>query len=127
MADIDDLFTHPNAGANEVDESRVGPPLTYVGEKLGHSLGHVHRLANTARTREAESSGEGDAGPDEMQRDAGLEAVAAFRYGLTAYLALYNMLGMISDHRKLDALLDLDEEAFEDWLATIEREGSVSG
>jgi hypothetical protein len=33
MADIDDLFTPPNAGAYEKEELRKGPPLTYVGEK----------------------------------------------------------------------------------------------
>ena len=113
MADIDDLFTDPNAGAYEVEESRVGPPLTYVGEKLRHSLEYAHRVAGTMRS--------------DVEHEARHDAVAAFRYGLTAYLGLYNMLGMILDHRKLDALRELDDDAFEDWLDTVEREGSVTG
>ena len=125
MADIDDLFTDPNAGAYEVEESRMGPPLTYVGEKLRYSLEHAHRLARTMGTGSTSpaAGGREDSGALEATRDA----VATFRYGLTAYLGLYNMLGMILDHRKLDALLDLDEDAFEEWLATVQREGSVSG
>ena len=113
MGDIDDLFTDPNAGAYEVEETRVGPPLTYVGEKLRYSLECTHRAV-----RALQASPEGEA-----QRNAD----AAFRYGLTAYLGLYNMLGMILDHRKLDALLALDEDGLEEWLDTVQREGSVSG
>jgi hypothetical protein len=113
MADIDDLFTHPNAGAYEAEETRVGPPLAYVGEKLRYSVEHAHRAAKATRTVRG----------DEAHR----EADAAFRYGLTAYLGLYNMLGMLSDHRKLDALLELDQDSFEVWLDTVQREGSVSG
>jgi len=113
MADIDDLFTDPNAGAYEAEESRVGPPLTYVGEKLRYSLEHAHRAAKATK--------EGD------QEGAHLDADAAFRYGVTAYLGLYNMLGMLLDHRKFDALLDLDRDAFEGWLDTVQREGSVHG
>lgn len=113
MADIDDLFTDPNAGAYEVEETRVGPPLAYVGDKLRCSMEHAHRAARLMRTS--------------PEREAHQEADAAFRYGLTAYLGLYNMLGLILDHRKLDALLELDEDAFEGWLDTVRREGSVGG
>jgi hypothetical protein len=59
----------------------------------------------------------------ELQRDA----EATSRYALTSYLALHNMLGLISDHRKVDALLELDGNALEEWLVTVQREGSVSG
>lgn len=126
MADIDDLFTDPNAGAYEVEESRTGPPLTYVGEKLRYAVEHSHRLVRTLRCHGISPTGgdHGDAGP--LEREPEQDAVGAFRYGLTAYLALYNMLGMILDHRKLDALLDLDEESLEGWLDTVQREGSVS-
>lgn len=113
MANIDDLFTDPNAGAYEVEESRVGPPLAYVGEKLRCSLEHAHRSAQATRGA--------------PEREADREADAAFRYGLTAYLALYNMLGLLSDPRKLDALLELDEDSFETWLDAVQREGSVDG
>jgi hypothetical protein len=113
MADIDDLFTDPNAGAYEAKETRVGPPLTYVGEKLRYSLEHAHRAARAMEEGATEAA----------RRDAD----AAFRYGVTAYLGLYNMLGMLIDHRKLDGLLELDGDAFEDWLDTVQREGSVHG
>ncbi|MDT8437316.1 MAG: hypothetical protein RRA92_11250 [Gemmatimonadota bacterium] len=113
MAEIDDLFSDPNAGAYEAKETRVGPPLAYVGEKLKSSLEHAHRAARASRESAAE----------EMGRDAD----TAFRYGVTAFLGLYNMLGMLVDHRKLDALLELDGASFEQWLDTVEREGSVHG
>ena len=113
MADIDDLFTEPNAGAYEAEETRVGPPLTYVGEKLRNSLEYAHRAARVTKVGALEA--------------AHRHTDAALRYGVTAYLGLYNMLGMIQDHRKLDALLDLDREAFEAWLDTVQREGSVHG
>jgi hypothetical protein len=113
MADIDDLFTDPNAGAYETKETRVGPPLTYVGEKLRCSVEHAHRAARATKAD----------GTDAAHR----EADASFRYGVTAYLGLHNMLGRLLDHRKLDALLDLDSDAFDEWLDTVEREGSVHG
>ena len=111
MPDIDDLFTDPNASAYVVDEPRSGPPLSYVGEKLRGALQYAHRLALSAHA----------------QHDVKRDADATFRYALTAYLALYNMLGLMSDHRKVDALLELNDDEFEDWLTTVQREGSVSG
>jgi len=113
MADIDDLFTDPNAGAYEAEETRLGPPLAYVGEKLRCALEHSHSAARATKATGAEA--------------AYREADASFRYGVTAYLGLFNMLGMLADHRKLDALLDLDSDSFEEWLATVQREGSVHG
>lgn len=113
MADIDDLVTDPNAGAYEAEETRLGPPLTYVGEKLRCALEHSHRAARATKAAGAEA--------------AHREADASFRYGVTAYLGLYNMLGMLVDHRKLDALLDLDSDSLEEWLVTVQREGSVHG
>ena len=42
---LDDLFGDPNGPAYQKREERVGPPLSYVGEKLGNSLRAVHELA----------------------------------------------------------------------------------
>ena len=49
MADIDDLFTPPNAAAYEKQELRKGVPLSYVGEKLRSSLYYLHGLCTTIR------------------------------------------------------------------------------
>lgn len=123
MADIDDLFRDPNAGAYEVEETRAGPPLDYVGGKLRDALEYSHRLVRGMRHPPGLPTARAGLDMDALRRDA----EATFRYALTSYLALYNMLGLISDHRKVDALLELDGDALEGWLDMVQREGSVRG
>jgi hypothetical protein len=123
MADIDDLFTDPNAGAYEIEEARAGPPLDYIGGKLRDALEFSHRLVRGMRDPHALPNDTGGLDIHALRRDA----EATFRYALTSYLALYNMLGLISDHRKVDALLELDGDTLEEWLVRVQRQGSVSG
>lgn len=136
MAGIDDLFTPPNAAAYEKEESRKGPPLTYVGEKQRIALYHVHSLCRAVRdlapdvsAPASRASGQQSAG-QEWAELAG-RAEAAFYYALVSFLALYNSLGRLGDweqqEAKLRALRDLNRESFNDWLDSIESEGSVTG
>jgi hypothetical protein len=131
MDDISDLFREPNAGAYEKEEKRKGPPLAYVGEKLRRAVESAH---DTYQAIERDV-------PDNLPQPArahgsaystkqdGLvsPAYSTFIYSVTAYLALYNMLGMITDPKKVSALLAMKREDLSAWLDGIEREGSVHG
>ena len=41
---LDGLYADPNGPAYQQTETRNGPPLEYVAEKLGESLRALHRL-----------------------------------------------------------------------------------
>jgi len=135
MADIDDLFTPPNAGAYEKEEFRKGPPLTYVGEKVRVALYHVHGLCravrNTASTAPSADPALDNRSAVHNQSELIGRADAAFYYALVSFLALYNSLGRLGDweeqEQKLRALRELSRESFDDWLDSIESEGSVTG
>jgi hypothetical protein len=135
MADIDDLFTSPNAGAYEKEELRKGPPLTYVGEKVRIALYHVHSLCRSVREIASDTS---PAGGPPASHSSGHDfseligrADAAFYYALVSFLALYNSLGRLGEweeqEQKLQALRELSRESFDDWLDSIESDGSVTG
>jgi hypothetical protein len=104
LEDISDPFREPNAGAYEKDEKRKGPPLGYVGEKLRRAVESAHdtyqaidrddpdNLPQPAKARGSAYS---------TKQDGILSpAYSTFIYSLTAFLALYNILGVISDHQK---------------------------
>ncbi|MCI0588339.1 MAG: hypothetical protein L0323_16025 [Planctomycetes bacterium] len=106
---MDDLrFLPPNGGAYEQIEMRSGPPLSYVAEKLRHALEAVHREL-LAGTRESPNLRE------------------SLLNGLTAYLALHNMLGLTRESRWFDRVAGLSRRGFGNWLARIAGAGSVRG
>jgi hypothetical protein len=135
MADIDDLFTPPNAAAYEKQELRKGVPLSYVGEKLRSSLYYLHGLRTTIRevvpddstvpspveTEHRSTKEERLVGPADM----------AFYYALVSFLALYNSLGRLGEwgkeEEKIRALKWLHRTEFEAWLDSVASEGSVTG
>lgn len=116
MAGIDDLFSDPNAGAYVRKETRVGPPLEYVGEKLAGAVEAAHQMY-----RAVDEAGAPRGDPLRAS------AYETFRYALTAFLALYNMLGLLANQLKIDELLALDVRSFTEWLDDLAQEGSVSG
>ena len=131
MENICDLYQEPNAGAYEKEETRKGPPLGYVGEKLRRAVEYAHEtyqaidrdvpenLPQPAKARGSAYS---------TKQDGILSpADSTFIYSLTAFLALYNMLGVISDQQKIPALLAVNHEDLSAWLDGVEREGSVHG
>jgi len=121
MARIDDLYRDPNAGAYEREELRIGPPLDYVGEKLRHAVEYAHQAYQAIRNVDP-------GGLSSSDRQALLSRTyGSFRSSLTAFLALYNMLGLLTEPKKVDALLDLEADALDEWLDRIVQEGSVTG
>ncbi len=110
MADIDDLFRDPNGSAYEAREVRTGPPLGYVGEKLANSLRAIHAGHALAPGN----------------HDVTAQFRRAFHYAFVAFLALHNILAL-ADLDREPQLLALSTDDFSDWLANIEREGSVTG
>ena len=127
----------PNGAAYRTGERRVGPPLDYVGEKLRQGLACQHALLHALRV---------PGGPDDGARSDGassgtssgasggpsggasaMAARLAFGYQLTAYLALYNMLGSRGSEDDVDRLVATAPGDFRRWLDFVAREGSVSG
>lgn len=135
MADIDDLFRSPNADAYEKVEHRKGPPLTYVGEKQRAALYHIHSLLRAFREGAGETTPTRRPSVGQPARHDRSELIgraeAAFYYALVSFLALYNSLGRLGDweqqEHKLQALRELTRESFDEWLDSIESEGSVTG
>ena len=118
----------PNGPAYRTDERRVGPPLDYVGEKLGRALSCQHALLHALRGEPDAADARTDAAHGAPRKDASLVAArVSFGYQLTAYLALYNMLGSRGSEDDVDRLVGMPSEDFRRWLAFVEREGSVSG
>ena len=115
--DMDDLLGDSNAGAYRRKEIREGPPLSYVAEKLGSALEELHyglRLMN-------------EAGALRSRDDDGARVTqGAFRYTLTAFCALHNMLSLAGDPGLADRLLDLPPQEFRQWVTDVTSEGSVT-
>lgn len=135
MADIDDLFASPNAGAYEQEELRRGPPLSYIGDKSRTALYHIHLLCQALRELPALAMPARHTSPadplPELRSELIGRADTAFYYALVSFLALYNSLGRLGEwpnqEEKIRALRELHSEAFEEWLDSIESEGSVTG
>ena len=119
MNSIDDSITPPNGEAYEKVELRDGSPLSYVAEKLGRAVEFSHAVYQKLEFKGADNV------PNEYEpRES---AGAAFRYATTAYLALYNMLGLIDDQNKFKTLEKLSPDQFRAWIAMVQREGSIHG
>ncbi|NWN91082.1 hypothetical protein HLV39_06195 [Marinobacter adhaerens] len=130
--DIDDFMKSTNGPAYEKNESRNGPPLTYVGEKLRYALEHCHDLLQGIESYVPDSLPL----PDEYQEGAPISAKqdllkspawASFHYQVTAFVALFNMLGVVKSSKDIEHLGQMPEADFKKWLDFIEREGSVLG
>lgn len=132
IMDLPDGLTEPNAGAYTKTETREGPPLDYVGEKLRRSLEMLHTLYRAAREDVPD-----DLPVPERFRAAQMEyniktssvlnpCEGAFILGLTAYLALNNLLGVANDHGIFGRLLSMSHDDFAAWLERITEEGSVT-
>ncbi|MCL5029778.1 MAG: hypothetical protein M1480_12270 [Bacteroidetes bacterium] len=52
---------------------------------------------------------------------------SSFRYSLTSFLALHNLLGIANNQNIFEKLLNFTEEDFNKWLERIESEGSING
>ena len=113
------MFRSPNDGAYEKEELRTGPPLSYVAEKLRRSLelthDHIHSLNNL------------DGLSQNMLDPLLNQTSGAFRYQLTSYLALQNMLALGNERGFFERMELRSNEEFRDWLDRIDQQGSVTG
>lgn len=108
-----------NGDAYEKRETREGSPLSYVGEKLGMAVEASHTVLRLIESDPAFSALRG--------YEPGSSAFQAFHSATTAFLALYNMLGLIDDQHKFDLLRKLGTDDFRSWVEMVQREGSVKG
>ena len=110
--DLEDMFRTPNDGAYEKEELRTGPPLDYVAEKLRRSFELTHCLINNLNNLE---------GPSQNELDPLLtQSCGAFRYQLTSYLALNNMLALGNEDGFFERMEHRSTEEFQDWLDRID-------
>jgi hypothetical protein len=122
MDGLEDLFRDPNGPAYQTQQTRVGPPLEYVAQKLGTALGDLHRAAQTAQAAGATKA------TDEEASGLGRDLRLAFLHALVAYLALGNMLALAEDPGALtERLLGSTREEFDAWLRHVEQGSSVTG
>ena len=115
----DDAIIPPNGGAYEKRETRNGPPLGYVGEKLGMAVIAAHSVLRLIESDEATAQ--------LRAYEPGSSAFQSFHSATTAFLALYNMLGLIDDQHKFDLLQKLGPDEFREWVERVQRVGSVRG
>jgi hypothetical protein len=110
MADLDEVFLPPNGGAYEKRETRTGPPLEYVAEKLVGSIRSIHE--GLAKQR---------------PEDRASPLRAALQQGVTAFLALHNMLALAHAHDWFDRIESMSRSEFRLWTERVGASGSVSG
>ena len=114
---MDDLtIGSANGPAYEKHELRSGPPLDYVAGKMRSSLDSLRSAYLLAKENGSE-----------FGERLHLNMYAGFKYELTAYLALYNLLNMANDRALTDRLLGCSDEEFDGWLDRVRSEGSVTG
>lgn len=129
--DIPDT-TPPNDSAYTHTETRTGPPLTYVGEKLRSTIQSLHSLHTLALMDLSDDlpcpERHRAAWPTYNPKDESIlsPCYMAFRTAIIAYAALYNMLAMVGDNDIFERLLEMPEDNFRRWLDDIDREGSVT-
>jgi len=104
----DPIFLPPNGGAYEKREARTGPPLTYVGEKLESCICRLSSALACAQ--------------EPHQRR---ELLDALQYGVTAFLALYNLLGLTHDPDYFHRLAEMSPGQFRAWASRVSSAGKV--
>ena len=123
---------NPNGSAYTTTETRNGVPIDYVGEKLRRAVEAAHdNLRNIKRFVPDDLSAAPqfqEYAPRGVKNDLLLSsAISAFDYSLNAYLALHNMLGTMQNRSIIEELEKKNFEELQQWLNTIESEGTVLG
>ncbi len=124
--ELDGLYADPNGPAYQQTETRSGPPLEYVADKLCESLRALHQLHSQLEAQAGRAAGESALGPYPTARDLAHGMEAAFYQACVSYLALQNMLAHASPPEFAERLLAMDRDEFDGWLADIARGGSVT-
>jgi hypothetical protein len=128
-----------NGPAYQKNEERSGIPLDYVAEKSRRSIEQIHVLYNWIRKNidvfnrvncpdnhiEQTHQKQGMSNSSK-QENLVLPCWASFRYAITSYLALHNLLNMANETDLFDRLLSMPFEDFETWLDRIDMEGLLT-
>ena len=129
--DPDVSFTEPNGRTPVVQETRVGPPLSLVGQNMRRSLvySHLACIAISAYIPDDLPQPKGwKAGGMSLKHDGLMAPIrCAFQHQLTAFLALYNMLGLNNWRTLADRCLAMTSCQFAAWLDRIAKVGSIKG
>lgn len=123
---LDGLYADPNGPAYQQTETRNGPPLAYVADKLSESLRALHRLHSRLETLAGRITADPALDSDSMTNDLMYSVEAAFHQACVSYLALQNMLAHANPPEFAERLLAMDRHDFDEWLADIDRGGSVT-
>jgi len=121
---VDEFSEDPNGPAYQKKEERTGPPLDYVSEKLRFCIESLHETIRSIKKAIRET---GSSEPSAKADILLVPAWSSFRYAVTAFFALHNILALANDQGIFDRLLDYSREDFHDWLTNLEKEGLVSG
>ena len=129
--ELPDGLTGPNDSAYTKTETRNGPPLDYVAEKLRTCIEELHSLHSLAARDLPDDLPlparlKGKAAGYDIKRESILNpGYSAFRHALVSYLALNNLLAIANDNDVFARLLRMSGDDFHGWLDGIDREGSV--
>lgn len=125
MKDFEDLFRDTNGPSFQKEESRFGPPLVYVGEKLRNSVETWHNIVQNILIHVPDDLSSGRLS---VKKDLLLSpAHYGFYSALVSFLALHNMLGSANSLSLVNDHASKSKEEFKLWLDFVEREGSVTG
>src|SRR5688572_29865121 len=94
-------------------ETRHGPPLSYVAEKLRSALQSLHSMSRPAGGLPTDL-------PEILN-----PCPPAFRLAKTSYLALLNQLDLTQEPDFYERVWNLSVTEFERWLDEVDRQGSV--
>ena len=136
MSDLDRYLSDTNGPAYKSKETRNGPPLGYIAEKMKNGLTEQHRLLRELRIQLPDDM---SANPEyfdvEGMRNTSISvkndlligpAYTAFYYQIVAYLALMNML-KLADPNDVKRYSEMTASDFEKWIEFVDREGSEVG
>jgi len=120
-----------NGGAIIRTETRTGPPLDYIAHKLRDSLRAIHGLITAIKEyvptnlpQPRVPIGTSYSVKEDLLLSNGYEA---FHKAVVSYLALYNMLALVSNRGTFERLVDGSSEDLSRWLTTVALEGSLLG
>lgn len=123
---LDGLYADPNGPAYQQTETRSGPPLEYVADKLCNALLALHRVHSQLETLAGRITTDSALGTDAKVNELVYGTEAAFHQACVSYLALQNMLAHANPPEFAERLLAMDRDEFDEWLADIDRGGSVT-
>ena len=123
-------FKEPNGSAFVTTETRTGPPLSFLADKLYQALVYTHKAYQAVKCYIPDDfpQPQGWQSADfSVKGDALLEPIRnAFRSQLTAFLGLYNMLALDTNPGLIERLLQMPTADLRAWLGRMFGETSAA-